>query len=114
LARPIGAHQGVAHPLAAAHVHLQAAQLVTERACQRYDTGAEVGELANMAKDLGAAAGLEALDAAVAVHGGKAVICECRPAPCFWLVCMLNMGSVSMEMILNFAAEHSLGVPRPC
>ena len=61
--QPIGAHQGVAHPLAAAHIHLQAAQLVTERACRLYDTGAEVGELASMAKYLGAAAGLEALDA---------------------------------------------------
>src|SRR5262249_31693212 len=57
--QPIGAHQAVAHPLAAAHIHLQAAQLVTERACQQYDSSAEVGELANMAKYLGAGAGLE-------------------------------------------------------
>jgi len=53
---PIGAHQGVAHPLAAAHMHLQAAELVTARACALYDTGQEVGELANTAKYLDAAA----------------------------------------------------------
>jgi alkylation response protein AidB-like acyl-CoA dehydrogenase len=110
--QPIGAHQGVAHPLAAAHIHMQAALLVTERASALYDAGAEVGELANMAKFLGAAAGLEALDAAIAVHGGNGVTYEYRLAPYFWLVRMLNTGPVSKEMILNFVAEHSLGLPR--
>ncbi|MCV7102867.1 acyl-CoA dehydrogenase family protein [Mycobacterium palustre] len=109
---PIGAHQAVAHPLAAAHIHLQAAELVTDRACALYDSGAEVGELANTAKYLGAAAGLEALDAAVAVHGGNGVTYEYQLAPYFWLVRMLNMGPVSKEMILNFVAEHALGLPR--
>jgi alkylation response protein AidB-like acyl-CoA dehydrogenase len=110
--QPIGAHQAVAHPLAAAHIHLQAAQLVTDRACELYDTGAEVGELANMAKYLGAGAGLEAVDAAVAVHGGNGVTFEYQLATYFWVVRMLNMGPVSKEMILNFVAEHSLGLPR--
>jgi len=110
--QPIGAHQAVAHPLAAAHIHLQAAQLMTDRACALYDTGAEVGELANMAKFLGAAAGLEALDSAVAVHGGNGVTFEYQLATYFWVVRMLNMGPVSKEMILNFVAEHSLGLPR--
>jgi alkylation response protein AidB-like acyl-CoA dehydrogenase len=102
----------VAHPLAAAHIHLQAAQLVTDRACELYDTGAAVGELANMAKYLGAAAGLEALDSAVAVHGGNGVTYEYQLATYFWVVRMLYMGPVSKEMILNFVAEHSLGLPR--
>jgi alkylation response protein AidB-like acyl-CoA dehydrogenase len=110
--QPIGAHQAVAHPLAAAHIHLQAAQLVTDHACELYDTGAEVGELANIAKYLGAAAGLEALDAAVGVHGGNGVTFEYQLATYFWVVRMLNMGPVSKEMILNFIAEHSLGLPR--
>jgi alkylation response protein AidB-like acyl-CoA dehydrogenase len=110
--QPIGAHQAVAHPLAAAHIHLQAAQLMTDRACELYDAGAEVGELANMAKYLGAGAGLEALDAAVAVHGGNGVTYEYQLATYFWVVRMLNMGPVSKEMILNFVAEHSLGLPR--
>jgi alkylation response protein AidB-like acyl-CoA dehydrogenase len=110
--QPIGAHQAVAHPLAAAHIHLQAAELVTDRACELYDAGSEVGELANMAKYLGAAAGLEALDSAVGVHGGNGVTYEYQLATYFWVVRMLNMGPVSKEMILNFVAEHSLGLPR--
>jgi alkylation response protein AidB-like acyl-CoA dehydrogenase len=109
---PIGAHQGVAHPLAAAHMHLQAAELVTARACALYDTGQEVGELANTAKYLGAAAGMEALDAAIGIHGGNGVTYEYQLATYFWVVRMLNMGPVSKEMILNFVAEHSLGLPR--
>ncbi len=109
---PIGAHQGVAHPLAAAHIHMQAALLMTDRACRLYDTGVEVGELANMAKFLGAAAGLEALDAAISVHGGNGVAHEYQLAPYFFVVRMLNSGPVSKEMILNFVAEHSLGLPR--
>ena len=110
--QPIGAHQAVAHPLATAHIHLQAALLVTDRACRLYDSGAEAGEMANMAKFLGAAAGLEALDAAVAVHGGNGVSYEYQLAPYFWVVRMLNMGPVSKEMILNFVSERSLGLPR--
>ena len=109
---PIGAHQAVAHPLAAAHMHLQAAELVTARACALYDSGAEVGELANTAKYLGAGAGLEALDAAVVVHGGNGVTYEHQLATYFWVVRMLNMGPVSKEMILNFVSEHSLGLPK--
>jgi alkylation response protein AidB-like acyl-CoA dehydrogenase len=109
---PIGSHQGVAHPLAAAHIHIQAALLATERACRLYDTGLEVGELANVAKFLGASAGLEALDAAIAVHGGNGVAMEYQLANYFFIVRMLNMGPVSKEMILNFVAEHSLGLPR--
>jgi alkylation response protein AidB-like acyl-CoA dehydrogenase len=109
---PIGAHQAVAHPLALAHVHIEAARAVTDRACYLYDAGAEVGELANVAKLLGAAAGLEALEAAISAHGGNAVTHEYQLATYFWLVRMLNMGPVSKEMILNYVAEHSLGLPR--
>jgi alkylation response protein AidB-like acyl-CoA dehydrogenase len=109
---PIGSHQAVAHPLARAHINLQAALLMTDEACRRYDAGLEVGERANMAKYLGAAAGLEALDAAIGVHGGNGVAHEYQLATYFFIVRMLNMGPVSKEMILNFVAEHSLGLPR--
>jgi alkylation response protein AidB-like acyl-CoA dehydrogenase len=109
---PIGAHQAVSHPLAAAHIHMQAALLMTERACRLYDAGGEAGELANMAKYLGAAAGLEAVDAAIAVHGGNGVALEYQLANYFFIVRTLNIGPVSKEMILNYVAEHSLGLPR--
>jgi len=109
---PIGAHQAVAHPLARAHVHMQAAILMTEKACRLYDDGSADGEAANMAKYLGAAAGLEALDTALTVHGGNSVALEYQLATYFFIVRMLNNGPVSKEMILNYVAEHSLGLPR--
>jgi alkylation response protein AidB-like acyl-CoA dehydrogenase len=109
---PIGAHQAVAHPLALAHIHLQAALAVTAQACREFDSGSIAGESANIAKYLGAAAGLEALDAAIAAHGGNGVTYEYRLAPYYFLLRMLNMGPVSKEMILNFVAEHSLALPR--
>jgi alkylation response protein AidB-like acyl-CoA dehydrogenase len=109
---PIGAHQAVAHPLAAAHIHLTSAIDMTEKACRLYDEGHEVGELANMAKYLGAEAGLQAIDAAIGIHGGNGVSKEYQLATYFWIVRMLNMGPVSKEMILNFVAEHTLSLPR--
>jgi alkylation response protein AidB-like acyl-CoA dehydrogenase len=112
---PIGAHQAVAHPLARAHVHMRAALLMTQEACRRYDAGEdgpEVGELANMAKLLGSQAGLEALDAAIQTHGGNGVALEYQLATYYFIVRMLNIGPVSSEMILNFVAERSLGLPR--
>ncbi len=109
---PIGAHQAVAHPLAAAHIHVTAAVDMTDKACRLYDTGAEVGELANMAKYLGAESGLQALDAAISVHGGNGVAKDYQLATYYWIVRMLTMGPVSKEMILNFVAERGLGLPR--
>ncbi|KQY58195.1 acyl-CoA dehydrogenase [Aeromicrobium sp. Root495] len=109
---PIGSHQAVAHPLAAAHIHLEAAVHMIDVACARYDQGLEVGERANIAKYLGAESGLRALDAAISVHGGNGVAVDFHLATYFWIVRMLNMGPVSKEMILNFVAERSLGLPR--
>ena len=47
-----------------------------------------------------------------AVHGGNGVAMEYQLANYFFIVRMLNMGPVSKEMILNFVAEHALGLPR--
>jgi alkylation response protein AidB-like acyl-CoA dehydrogenase len=51
---PIGRHQGIAHPLAEAKVHLEAARLMTRQAAARYDAGEDAGEASNMAKLLAA------------------------------------------------------------
>ena len=57
---PIGQHQGVAHPLAAAHIDVEVARLATQHAAQLYDEGdSGVAEAANIAKFVGAEAALE-------------------------------------------------------
>ena len=55
---PIGAHQGVAHPLAEAKIELELARLMTRKAAALYDAGAPgAGEASNMAKYAAAEAG---------------------------------------------------------
>jgi alkylation response protein AidB-like acyl-CoA dehydrogenase len=109
---PIGAHQGVAHPLAQAKIDLELARLMTAKACALYDAGESPAESSNIAKVAGVDAGLHALDAAIQVHGGNGVAKEYQLANYWFLVRMLKIGPVSKEMVLNFIAEHTLGLPK--
>lgn len=109
---PIGAHQAIAHPLAEAKIALESARLVTQKALLLHDAARDAGELANMAKLTGVDAGLDCLDAAIQTHGGNGVAQESQLANYWFLVRTLKIGPVSREMILNFVAEHTLGLPR--
>ncbi|HSV81793.1 MAG TPA: acyl-CoA dehydrogenase family protein [Ramlibacter sp.] len=110
---PIGAHQGIAHPLAKAYVAVQQARLMTARAAQLYDAGsADAGEAANMAKFAAADASLEALDQAIQVHGGNGLALEYGLADLWFVARLHKTAPVSREMILNFIAQHSLGLPK--
>jgi alkylation response protein AidB-like acyl-CoA dehydrogenase len=109
---PIGAHQAVAHPLAESYIELESARLMARRACTLYDAGLEAGEASNMAKLLGADAGTNALDRAIQTHGGNGVALEFRLANYWFIVRTLKIGPVSREMILNYVAERTLGLPR--
>src|SRR4030095_14261662 len=61
---PIGAHQGLAHPLAQCKIELELARLMTQKAAFLYDTGQDsaAGEAANMAKYAAAEASVRAAD----------------------------------------------------
>jgi alkylation response protein AidB-like acyl-CoA dehydrogenase len=112
---PIGAHQGIAHPLAAAKIELELARLMMTTAAWLHDTDADrhaAGEAANMAKYASAEAGLHCLDAAIQTHGGNGMASEYGLADLWGLVRLLRIAPVSREMILNFVAQHSLGLPR--
>jgi alkylation response protein AidB-like acyl-CoA dehydrogenase len=109
---PIGAHQAIAHPLAEAKVELETARLMTQKALMLYDLGKDAGEYSNMAKMTGVDAGLACLDAAIQTHGGNGVAQEYQLANYWFLLRVLKIGPVSKEMILNFIAEHTLGLPR--
>ena len=58
--QPIGAHQGIAHPLAEAKIELELASLMTQKAAALYDAGAKAGEASNMAKYSAAEAAISA------------------------------------------------------
>jgi alkylation response protein AidB-like acyl-CoA dehydrogenase len=110
---PIGAHQGVSHPLAAAKIELELARLMIQKACALYDAGDPgAGEAANMAKYAAAEAGVHCIDQAVQVHGGNGVALEYGLTDMWWLARLLQIVPVSREMVLNFVAEHSLGLPK--
>ncbi len=110
---PIGAHQGVSHPLAKAYVAVQQARLMTARAAELFDQGSpEAGEAANMAKFAAADASLEALDQAIQTHGGNGMALEYGLADLWFIARLHKTAPVSREMILNFLAQHSLGLPK--
>ncbi|HET9103532.1 MAG TPA: acyl-CoA dehydrogenase family protein [Solirubrobacteraceae bacterium] len=110
--QPIGAHQGVAHPLAEAKIALEAARLMTAKAALLHDAGANAGEASNMAKLLAADAGLLCLDRAIQTHGGNGLSNEYGLADLWFIVRLLRVAPVSREMILNYVSQHSLGLPR--
>jgi hypothetical protein len=111
--RPIGAHQAVAHPLARAHIEVELARLATTRAAWLYDQGhRDAGEAANVAKYAAAEAAIAAVDAAVQTHGGNGMSAEYGIGTLLGAVRTTRIAPVSREMILNFVAQHTLGLPR--
>lgn len=109
---PIGAHQGIAHPLAEAKIGLELARLMTLHAATLYDAGQDAAEAANMAKFAAAEAGIAALDAAIQTHGGNGLASEYGLADLWGMARLLRTAPVSREMLLNYVAQHSLGLPR--
>jgi alkylation response protein AidB-like acyl-CoA dehydrogenase len=112
---PIGAHQGIAHPLAMAKVELELARLMTQRAAWLHDHSddrAAAGEAANMAKYAAAEAAAHCLDAAIQTLGGNGMASEFGVADLWGVVRLLRIAPVSREMVLNFVATRSLGLPK--
>ena len=110
---PIGAHQGVAHPLAEAKIELELARLMMQKAAALYDAGAPgAGEASNMAKYAAAEAAIACVDRAIQAHGGNGFALEYGLTDMWWGVRLTRTAPVSREMILNYVAEHSLGLPK--
>ncbi len=109
--RPIGSHQGVAHPLAHAQIQIELAKLAVYRAAALYDAGRDVeaGIAANMAKYASSEAASLAVDTAIQVHGGNGMTTEYGVATLLGGVRAGRIAPVSREMILNFVAQHVLG-----
>lgn len=111
---PIGAHQAIAHPLAQAHIEIELARLMTQKAAALCDAGDDMaaGEAANMAKYASAEAACHAADAAVQTHGGNGITQEYGVAGLLVATRAGRIAPISREMILNFVAMHSLGLPK--
>ncbi|MGW7052179.1 acyl-CoA dehydrogenase family protein [Streptomyces sp. NPDC054887] len=111
---PIGAHQAIAHPLAQAHIELELARLMMQKAARLYDDGDDLGagEAANMAKYAAAEACVKAVDQAVHTLGGNGLTREYGLASLITAARVARIAPVSREMILNFVSHQSLGLPK--
>ncbi|MFG1624414.1 acyl-CoA dehydrogenase family protein [Kribbella sp. NPDC049227] len=111
---PIGAHQGLAHPLAQIKIELELARLMMQKAAALYDAGDDLGagEAANMAKYAAGEVAVRATDQAVQSLGGNGMTVEYGVASLVAAARATRIAPVSREMILNFVAQHSLGLPK--
>ena len=111
---PIGAHQGIAHPLAQSHIELELAKLMMQKAATLYDAGDDTAaaEAATMAKYAAGEASTRAVDQAVQSHGGNGLSQEYGMAAMLTASRLSRIAPVSREMVLNFIAQTSLGLPR--
>jgi acyl-CoA dehydrogenase len=110
--RPIGKNQGIAFPLAESHAALKAAELVIREASWRYDNGLPCAEEANIAKLLAAQASFDAADRAIQTHGGMGYAKEYDVERYWREARLMKIAPISQEMVLNYVAEHVLGLPR--
>ena len=111
---PIGAHQGLAHPLAACQIEIELARLMTQKAAWLIDAGrdAEAGLAANSAKYAAAEAAVHTVDQAVQTHGGAGLSQEYGVGALLAASRLSRIAPVSREMILSFVAQHDMRLPR--
>jgi len=109
---PIGAHQGVSHPLAQAKIDVELAALMLTKAAWLHDRGDDAAAASNMAKAAAADAAVSAVDAAIQAHGGNGLSEEYGLMPLYGMARLLRIAPVSKEMVLNYVAQHTLNLPR--
>jgi acyl-CoA dehydrogenase len=110
--RPIGANQGVQFPIAKAYANMRAAELMVREALSLYETGANPGAEANMAKMLAADASFEAANACIQTHGGFGFAEEYDIERKFRETRLYQVAPISTNLILAYLSEHVLGLPR--
>jgi hypothetical protein len=110
--RPIGQNQGVQFPIARAYAQMRAAELMVREAAERYESGADIGDEANMAKLLAADASWAAADMCVQTFGGFGFAEEYDVERKFRETRLYQVAPVSTNLILSYIAEHVLELPR--
>jgi acyl-CoA dehydrogenase len=110
--RPIGQNQGISFQLAEARIRLDAADNLLQKAAWLIDNGLPHAAEANEGKFLAAEAGFNAADVAITVHGGYGYAKEYHVERYFREARLMRIAPISQEMVLNYMAEHVLGLPR--
>jgi alkylation response protein AidB-like acyl-CoA dehydrogenase len=110
--RPIGANQGVQFPIARAHAAVHAADLVRREAAALFDSGADCGAEANMAKLLASEASWLAANACLDTHGGFGFAADFDVERKFRETRLYSIAPISNNLILAYLGEHVLDMPR--
>ena len=110
--RPIGQNQGIQFPIALAHTHTEAADLMRFRAAGLFDAGQSCGAEANMAKLLAADASWEAANVAMQTFGGYGLTVTYDIERKFRETRLYQVAPISTNLVLAYIAEHELGLPR--
>jgi alkylation response protein AidB-like acyl-CoA dehydrogenase len=110
--KPIGANQGVQFPIAKAHMAVEAAALMRDKAAALFEAGEPCGAEANMAKYLAAEAAWEAANACIDCHGGYGYAEEYDIERKFRECRLYKTAPVNQNLVMAFVGEHVLGMPR--
>ena len=110
--RPIGQNQGIQFPLSRAYAHMRVAELMVHQAAALFESRADCGEEANIAKLLAAEASWMAAEACIQTHGGFAFAEEYDIERKFRETRLYQVAPISSNLILSYLAEHVLGLPR--
>jgi acyl-CoA dehydrogenase len=110
--KPIGSYQAIQFPLGEAHIKAECARLMNHKAATLYDLGQPYGSEANMAKWLAGQAAALATDRAMQTLGGMGYSKEYHVERLWRDARLFKFAPVSEEMVLNYVAQHDLGMPR--
>jgi acyl-CoA dehydrogenase len=110
---PIGAYQGIQHPLAEAKIDLELVWLATLKCAEAYDDGREnIGAYSNIINYAGSEAQWKAANAAMQPFGGQAFMPEHGMVSTMIRARLTQIAPLNNEMVLNHVAERVLGLPR--
>lgn len=110
--KPIGSYQAIQFPLGEAHIKAECARLMNHKAATLYDLGQSYGSEANMGKWLAGQAAALATDRAMQTLGGMGYSKEYHVERLWRDARLFKFAPVSEEMVLNYVAQHDLGLPR--
>jgi acyl-CoA dehydrogenase len=110
--KPVGANQGVQFPIAKAHMAVEAAQLIRDKAAALFDAGEPCGPEANMAKYLAAEAAWDAGNACIDCHGGYGYAEEYDIERKFRECRLYKTAPINNNLVLAYVGQHVLGMPR--
>ena len=109
---PIGRYQALQFPLAQAHAELQCARLMNLQAANLCDSNRPYGSESNVGKLIAAQAAQRAIDRSMQTMGGMGYAVDMHVERLWRDARLFKFAPVSEEMILNFIAQHDLGMPR--